>query len=536
MYEIATPNNQHGYSRVPSQARITKLLIYETGAYQDQWRRPYSTNPDGHVFGMFKEHLDGLDHYATANLGSIAQSFLKPASQVDTRTDKIGIPQGWDTRRTRFMMEVEYDHAIGVASRQILTGYTTHVGALPMHGVNGSTNGATYLNVDNDMQFIVNSITPLQTRDEFGPQGHIQHVEVIKPSHVLADNNFTTIYQPDFNERMRPQDLFTVMSRSHVHRVRDDHGNIAGVGSPTLFDGRTVTTKSAALSLRSNVVPSAYVARVMENYNNARVAANDTTQAGGDFYQKARGYSQDGLISQNEVLRMISEIRGEPIGNIFQFKDLVRLDPTIVGRAVGRVSGMTEPLGGLHSVGMSSEWYGRDPMTMAATIISQCVPGIMSELALTHIGFKTHNEFAQSGQYSSVDPSTWLGRQNYQPWFQPYNIQGFGGQNMSKEMQIFETRFWNEVMKDLCQDNQVKFTLDVDCNLMGETVVTIGLDGKNPISYVTPSFADALMTPLVTNNHDHVVNVADDFSTMLQVVLPTDQLDTYGGPLFGDKF
>lgn len=536
MHEIATLNNQQrGYARVPSQARITKLLIYETGAYQEQYRRPYTTNPDGNVFGMFKEHLEGLDHYATANLGAIAQAFLKPSSAVDTRTDKIGIPQGWDTRRTRFMMEVEYDHAIGVAAKQILTGYTTHVGASPVHGVSGTAGAATFLNVEADLQFIVNTVTPLQTRDEFGPQGHVQHVEVIKPSHVLADNNFSTIYTPDFNERMRPQDLFTVMSRSHVHRVRDDRGNIPGVG-PVLFDGRTVQSKQAALSLRSNVVPAAYVARVMENYSNARVAANDNTQAGGDFFQKARGYSQDGLISQNEILRMISEIRGEPIGNSFTYRDLERLDPSIRGRVVGRVSGITQPMANLHQPGMSSEWYGRDPMTMAATIISQCVPGIMSELALTHIGFKMHNEFAQSGNYSSFNPDTWLSRANYQPWFQPYNIQGFGGQNMAREMQIFETRFWNEVMKDLCQDNKVNFTIDVDCNLMGETVVTIGLSGKNPISFVTPSFADALLTPLVTNNHDHVVNVADDFSTMLQVVLPTDQLDTYGGPLFGDKF
>lgn len=528
MNELTTLTG-HGYSRVPMQANITKLLIFETGEYNQQWSRPYTTNFDGHVVNQFHEQLQGLDHYAPANFSGIAQSFLRPSMGVDVHKDGIAIPEGWNSRRCRFLMVVEYDGHLGTRMQEVLTGYTTHVGAMPHGGI--MHHEAQLLTVDHDMQFFVNSTIQLQVQREYGPMGNREIMAVAKNSHVLADNSFGSLFTPEHQEKMRPTDLFAVMSRSHLHRVRDEAGDIPGVG-PRLFDGRSANTNMAALSLRGNVIPSNYVARVMDNYQNAAVTNNDPSRANGDFYANARSYSNDGLVSQDEVLRMIADLRGEPIGNTFRFRDLVRLDATIQGRVMGRTSGRTERMGGLHQVGQTTEWYGQDPSTLAATIISQCVPGIMADIALTRMHFKMHNEMAVSGNYSAVDPTTFLGRPGYQPEMAILNCAGFGDQDLSPAMFAFEKRFWFEVMKDLSFDNQVRFMVEVNADLMGETVVNISLDGRPITQYVTPSFADALLTPLVTKNHEHVVNVANDFNDLLKATIQVDHHDTHGGPLF----
>jgi len=514
----ALMSRPRGFGHVPAEAKITKLLIYETGEYNRQWSRPYTTNFDGHVLNQFHEQLQGLDHYAPANFTGIAQSFIKPAAQVDLNGGGIAIPQGWNSRRCRFMMVVEYDGHLGMRMQEILTGWTEGVGAMPQGGI--LHHEAQPLMVDNDMIFYVNSTIQLQVKSEFGPAGHRETMAVAKNSHVLADPKYGSIFTPGTQERMRPTDLFAVMSRSHLHAVRDEYGNIPGVG-PRLFDGRNAMTNMAALSLRSNVIPAAYMSRVMDNYHNAAVTNNDPSKANGDFYTNARTYSNDGLVSNDEVLRMLADLRGEPIGNTFRFRDLVRLDPTIQGRALGRCSGRTEKITGLHQAGMTKEWDGRDAVTLAATIISQCVPGIMADLALTVMHFRTHNEMAVSGNYSAVDPTTFLGRPGREPDFAIINVAGFGDQDLGPGMYAFEKRFWFEVMKDLCFDNQIRFMLEVNCNLTGETVVNISLDGRPIEQFVTPSFADALLTPLVTNDHNHVVQVANDFNQLLTAVVPT---------------
>lgn len=530
MYELTTPNSR-GFRQTPPQAQITKLLIYETGEYNNQWSRPYTTNLDGHVLGQFQEQLHGMKHYSAANFSGIAQNFMKPATAVDMNRGPIPIVGGWGERRCRFMMVVEYDSHIGTRMQEILTGYTTHVGAQPAGGV--MMGEAQPLSVDYEMKFTVNSTIHLQVRQEYGPAGLRESMSIAKNAHVLADPNFRTMYDNSVQERMRPTDLFAVMSRSHLDALRDEQGQIPGVGN-RLFDARNAQSNMAALSLRGNVIPANYMARVLENWTNAATvtAHQDPTAGQPDIFMSARGYSNDGLVNNDEVLRMISDLRGEPISNIFTFKDLLKLDPTIQHRAIGRCSGMTQRMQGLHQVGQTREWNDRDPMTLAAVIISQCVPGIMADLALTVTAFKMTNEVAVSGGYSAVDPTTFLGRPGYMPEMAWMNVQGFGDQDLSPAIQAFESRFWFEVMKDLCFDNQVRFMLEVHCNLTGETIVNLSLDGRPIEQFVTPSFADALLTPLVTNDHNHVVGVANDFNHLLHAVNPPDQNEPQGRPMF----
>ncbi len=522
------------FSTMTPEAKILSLLIFETGTYEQQWRRTYTTQVDHTVVNQFREQLEGQTHYSAAQMTGIAQSFIKPTTAVQGAINIAG-PGSWNERRCRFMMVVEYDAGLHVKMQEILTGYTTHVGAIRgAHAINAQAD-TTYLTMDHDLQFFVNSTIKVRRITERGPMGVTESLAIASNTHVLADNSVNGgMYNPVHEERMRPTDLFAAMSRSHLHEAQSHN---PGLGS-TIYDTRTAQSKMAALSLRANVIPSNYVARVLDNYKNAAVVTNDPTQGNGnDFYGNARAYSNDGLVTQDAVLKMVGDIRQEPAGNTFRFSDLLRMDPTIERRVMGRVSGATQRIQGLHETGATTKWDGQDSHTLSASIISQCVPGIMADLGLSRLVFKTHNQFIISGNYSRFDQSTHLGAPGNLPEFVEQFACGFADQNLAPAMAAFERRFWFEVMKDLSMDNQIPFALEVNADLAGETIINISLDNNPMEQFATPSFADALLTPLVTNNQQHVQKVAKDFNDLIEAVLQVDESSpTVTGPLFNQQF
>lgn len=521
MNELTTMSNRFGH-RVAQQARILNLFLFETGEYQQQVRRPYVTQMDHRTVMQFQEQLNGLSHYSPQNMSGIAQSFLTPRMKPESNVE---IPGGWNERKCRFMMLVEYDGHMGSRMQEILTGFTTHVGA--QQAGMGTGSGAGLLHVDDELVFIVNSTIKLQRAEEFGPRGRVEHFTVASNTHVFADPNFTTMYQPKHEERMRPGDVFAAIQTAPLRAVAEDTPQQRG-----MFDTRTVNHNQAVLSKRSNVIPTNHVARVFESFNNARTAEyTNPGGSNGDVYGMARGNVLDGLVSDDVVLRIIGEFRGEGAPSSFKFKDLKRMDPNVTNVVRGRVSGMTQKLGDLHNPSMSNQWDGRNNYTLIATILSQCVPGIMSDLGLTRMCFECNNQIAVSGQYSAVNADARFGRPDGMPFFVPTNVRSVSGQSgmdrdLSDAAWKFEHRFWGEVMQGICANNQIPFSLKVNCDLYGETVVTMSFDSGPWEQFVTPSFADALLTPLTTTSQNHLTTVAEDFSVLMNSVMKKE--DSHG--------
>lgn len=521
MQELTTlGTNYNGRGMVNPTVQIVKLVLFETGTYAQQWRRPYETEMTGSTVSLFQEQLEGhTTGYRPADFGGIAQNFLKPSANPEA---PVNITNGWGVRHCRFIMVVEYDEAIGSRMQSIITGYTEHAeGAVGMGGM--SVAGAPgSLSVDQNLVFTINSVIATRRQMEYGPNGQRELVQVADNSHLLADEKFDSMYAPNVQEKMRPTDVFATMMRAPMAKVSNER----------IWDQRTAMVKQAAKSRRSNVIPANFISNVLDNYNNAVIDPSVTAQGDGTVFGQARALAKEAMVNRDTVLKMLADIRCEPIGPNFTFRDLLRLDPTIQNRVVGRVSGRTDRMA-LHEADQTNPWDGSDGITLAATIISQCVPGIMADLALMRVGFRMHNLFAVSGNYSTFDPTTHRSNPNNLPEFVYENIRGLGDQDLAPAAMQFEQRFWYEVMKDLTYGNQVPFSLRVDSDLLGETVVTISLDNCPERQYVTPSFADALLTPLVTGDLERPIRVADDFNTLMQAVVHQPQIQNILTPQSG---
>lgn len=465
--------------------RITKLLIHETGTYNQQYRRPYVTNLEAGTLNALSERLNGADKLMPSMMAGVANQFIAPSA---TPEKEVGIVGGWGERRMRFMMEVEHVYATGVKITEVILGYTNYAGI--------TVSGA----VDPRMEFFVNSTLQVRNSIERTPMGNQTYSSVVDSSHVLADNNFTGLYTPEKDQRMRPEDVYSLMSRSHI----PDMGNT--------LDMRTTLTNQAVKSRRSNSQAANYMAGILDNYKNA-TATSEFGQGAQEILNTARGYAAELPAARDPFLMAISQIRGTAVGNTFSYGDLRSLDPNVDAMTAAVFMQETQRAQ-THSIGQTQLWGGADRDTSVATILSQSVPSLLMDLMLTRIVFKSSNRFIGGEVQTHV-----------------FDAQGFSNVDLSEFVRLFQIRLAHEILKDITYDNQVDFAIEMRVDLLGETWIGIEFDNHPRVDFVTPSFCDALTVPVLTSNQEASMTLARDFDMLFETVQNNTSPAAGGNPI-----
>lgn len=463
-----------------NELRIRSLFIRETGTYNPQWRRPYETNLQGNVLNSLIERLGGAKTLDATLMGGVANQFIRPTPGPEK---EIAMIHGWNEPRMRFLMEVECKSSTGGVVSEIIAGYTDYLGA--------SLSG----NFDHRMEFFVNSTIQLRRSNEMAAFGQRNMSMVANSSHVIVDNDWNNLYKSNREYKMRPEDVFTNMGAAQIAPFSQDGG---------LCDGRTLVTSTAVKSKRANATATSYMSEILRGYT----AANEKSEFGqhpDQIQSIARGITRESVASKDMFLSAIAQIRGTPIGNTFTFNDLMRLDPGAEHVTNVSVIGHTERAN-IHAAGMTSDWSGSDIFTHMASILSQTVPGLLMDLAITEIVFKSTNRTVDGNILTTI-----------------YDANGFNGCDISRQLETFKLKLEYEVIRDITHENQVDYAVEMRVNLIGETWLSLSLDGKPFIDYVTPSFADALLTPIITNDNQRAIRLASDFDTLTTHLIDANQ-------------
>ena len=473
--------------------RITRLLIHETGTYNDQWRRPYETTLDGQTLGVLQERLDGQQDFTPSMMAGIAGQFVKPSV---TPESQIRIVNGWNERRSRFMMTVEHTYMTGGTIIENILGYTSHMGLTPT--------GA----IDPNMEFYVNSTVHVRNTIERTPMGNQNYASVVDASHVVADNNWGAsggMYAPEKEHRMRPTDVFAAMSRTHLPQAS------------SVLDLRTTMTSNAVKSRRTNSMATNYMSHILESYRNAN-AQSDFGMEEASILGQARGFVAEKSATNDPFLSAISNVRGTPVGNTFTWRDLLALDPGVDHVTVVQVMDQVHR-GQVHQAGQTQHWGGTDLETHAASVLSQAVPGLMMNLMLTGVGFKSTNRVTIGGMVQT----------------QFFDAMGFSTGDLKPYLEQFKNRLEHEVLYDLTYGNTMDFALEMRADLLGETWIKISINGGPYVDYVVPSFCDALTTPVITTNQERPLQLASDFillfenaSANMMPGVPGNSIDVFG--------
>ncbi len=461
---------------------IREILIIETGTYNQMYARPYSTDLEPSTLSNITDNVvstyNATGSVTASSLIDVASSFIRPTAAPERL---VQITNGWNEKRLRFMMNVEYEWATGGKTREYITGYTDYCGWNPHSG-----------NMDNDMNFFVSAV--LTTRESMmrDPVGGTYIAEVpVAANQMLSNPHFVDVFHPERLIGLRPQDLFLNMD--------DTQWADMSPGLTNLTDTRLEVKETGLLSSRSNQIPSKYMANVINSYVQANGMAG-TAEHDDVVKRQAHTLAREKMIAHNPFLTAIANNSHRSYGNSTRFtlKDLRAVDPTVDARIVLSVSSPHQ-LQTSHHTGQTENWHGRDALTVAAASIAQAVPGLMSELLLTKVSFISSNNHPD-GALRTVLPNARSFAKNV---------------DMTQNFATFIARLEREIISGITYNNQLSINLTVTADLVGETYITISLDGSPDTPFCMPSFADNLLPVVVTNNQAVVAGVAHDFDTLL---------------------
>ena len=449
---------------------ITKFLIQETGTYNEQFRRPYQTvGDDANVLRVIQSHLLGVETFTPNMMNGIASSFISPTAVFEK---KIDISNGWDQPRMRFMLESVNTDYTGTSTTEVVLGYTDHNGIIAGSG-----------SLDPNMEFYINSIVRVRNSRRITEVGNQSYSSVFDNSHLLVNSNWTDVFDSQPEHQMRPEDIFSTMSRSHLHGLGD------------IIDGRNVGTNVAVKSRRSNNVGGSYMASVVQGYMASSAGLDEFGQNAKEILTEARKNYGELPTLTDPFLSAIAGVRNSPIGKVFTLRDLYRicphLDNVTRAQALLPVERAT-----VHRAGQSEYWDGSDRTTVVATILSQSVPAIMMDLGITNVIFKATNE--TFGNQINVDV---------------FEILGFNDDLDLPGIELIN-KLKNSVLRDISFNGQHSFCIEMKIDLMGETRILISINRENEVEFVTPSFCDALSVPVLTNSEHLNMKIANDFSSL----------------------
>lgn len=493
--------HQLTYNTEPDQPRmenssfiISKMILVETGTYNDMFSRPYHSHLDGQAVNVFREATDNGQNINSSVLSGLAGSILRPAAQPE---GIAAITNGWDTRRFRFMMEIRHAAGLSVHGnvRQIVSGYTDHLGYSAHTGK---------IHLDQNMRFVINSVLTLRDLILTGPSGQYAQTTVSDSCQILNGQ-----YQPGFTQEavaarlMRPQDVFTQMQ---VGMLRD----------ADTFDTRSTFAQGPCMSKRANNIAPTYLANVMTGYKQAMAESNSMTDSMEHILGKARGIVRDSLLSQDEFLSMLNRQFG--YGQTFSvaYKDLCRLSPGLDSHVqVGLREGTR--LAKIHDRGQTCYWQGANNETLMSTIITQSMPTIMMDTMLTKVSLLATNN-VMGGEFVI----TVLGAQSFAD-----------GVDLSPYLTILINRLKTEVLRDLTKNNLITIEFELHADVLGESRITISVDSQPPVDFALPSFADAAFTPVMTYNYETLKVLASDLESLNDNIAGISHM-TPSGPPMGD--
>lgn len=480
-------------SRQDIKVYVEELQLIESGSYGDQFLRPYVTEVKGSIIEKIEERFQKSRRFNPATLAGIANQFIVPDYQT---RGLIDIPNGWGTRRGRFVLTLEINLGTGDRLRQVVMGFTNSVG-FTLSG-----------NVDPNMDFYINNMFMLQERTITGRDGRPERIWVpTQTNDLLSDrDNGGLRGRGDKLFTMRPEDVYSALDSSQTTQLVDD-----------LTDLRTTLSKNAIKSSTSNRLGTRFMAKVLHGRQRSVENNDDFGHSIMDVNARAQGYVSDAYASDDIFLGLLSNIRGTTMTvDNFTMRDLLqidpeadrRCDPKLLDREAKALTNFRED--DVNTLSGGEEW------DRIAALIGIAVPAVMVEHGIHNTSFKVHNRGIGGAWEFIPQRAGSLVR----------------GMDVSYQMEQFEDRIIDELMMPITGGNQFDVGVDLHCRAFGEIDFSLYWDGENHGRFIFPCFTNSIQSPIVTDDRRDVQKMSRDFSDLFEHFLPADGIGKGGGGNF----
>ncbi len=475
---------------VISELYIRKLVLRESGTYNPQFARSYETHLQASSVNALVEKASevGNKAFSPTALSGLASNMISISAAPESN-NPLGIKNGWGSARLLFFMDVWVKDISGAQTEYFIQGYTDYSGL-----------SLQSKSLDPQMVFYINNIVTSRIIEN-GP-----------PSFI--DNNHLLHNSKSFNESpmfvMRPEDVYKMLTSSSFARTMHDTGS----NMPAVYDNRYNLGRNPHMSKRTNSIASNYTSKLLTGFvtasNLADPVANPT-----DTYDAATNYVGENNVSLNPFLSALARQRSSGvIAGEFTWSNLLALQPELNNPSnpilVVAVSGPTQ-MNQSHQAGSTASWASASIETKYAATISQAVPALMLECMLYQVSFSCNNMM-------NIDTAGFSGIYTVMT-----NAMSMSGGATVPDIERFRTRLEFEVLKDISYNNQQKFNLTVKSSVFGETWVSIQIDGGPQYDFVTPTFCDGIITPVVTQDYKKLDSMATGIDNLVSQISDATQ-------------
>jgi len=462
-------------------ASVVKLIIQTAGTYNEQYRRPLTSSADGRIVNMVEDALDRSRNLDALALAVPAFEMLKPAAMPESAAQ---IPNGWATERYRFLLHITIEDHMGVIINHYYTGFTEY------------TDPSFSGQLDPNMVFTINANSSTRTVSTRSPTGMTVYQAPISDNQVVASS---AEYKPDLGV-MSPSKTYSLRPESVIHDIMSEDLRSQ---TDTFLD--TVTMISAPqLSERSNNSAANYMSKMIGGFRNT-ILGNSNEEARDTQLDHLKNLVTSSPFNTDQFLAWLLTRRvNQPTMNLgqhqFTLSELEVFDPTMRSRIVP-----ADTLGAarnFHQVGQSSDWGQSTATVQFATLLAQALPTYMSSMRINVLKLTAHN-LNMTGEIQTLIENC-LGYNN--------------AMDMSPYLPALVQRLNTELFSAISFGNTMPFSVQVMCDLLGETWITLSLAQMPEETFVTPTFCDSLITPMASNQLQNLQNLSHDFGKLFDLV------------------
>jgi hypothetical protein len=360
--------------------------------------------------------------------------------------------------------------------------------------------------IDPHIKFTINSIVTLKPTTTIERGRKVTTMFPQDCSHILANRSFRGLRNTT-DSRIDPFNVTHLMMVQQGIHQDDDAPLYSYVG---------LHTNTPTKVKRSYAQPASYLGSILKSFGDTVVEAtrnNHGVDPQLDHMQLCTGaqaHVSGTAASSDCFLQAVKQVSPEGfMTDYFTLADLERLHPNhpaelfLQGQTRKASTQVSSRYSGsrmgdeAHTTGDTSGWGGTDIETQFAAMISHGLPGLMMELFFTEIHFRATNETPDKSILIEVINAVAI---------EDFDIRGY--------VDTFEHRIISELLNDACMNGMIDFDFECRCDIVTETWISISIAGGRHAPYNTPTFCDAVMTPMLSNN-ENANGLANDLNTIV---------------------
>lgn len=476
----------------------SKVVFVESGTYQAPVLRTYKTNYNDLIIKDYLRDTQNGNAIVPNALNNISSAILTPSAQID---GYVNIENGWTERRLTFLMEILVPDRFSANPRSIvLTGYTDH-------------SERTLVNkmLDPNMKVYFNTSTVLTNMQYRSANGAMYNKKVMMDSSHLLNANVMRNIVKSQQQTYQDHQLWYATPRNVIYEMSNMYGADTGAYPGLQGDFRTQSNElSIDRSRLDNTVPSTYLSKILRGVND-HMSKLDTGGAVDeiDALSNASAAVREQDVSVDGVMVALSMF-----DNSFYLQhgyitwgQLERMIPNIDAVTAVTNRGNVQRKSALPDAvaGNFASWQGANSETLIVARVAQLLPAIMtsSMVAVVTIAFTNDNLTLTPEVRATYGQSL---------------IDGLEFVDIQSQM---ITRFINEVVPTITDQNRSIVNMLIQYNFSTETFINISRNGEPPVPYCVPTFCDAMYTPILGTNKQQLTNIASDLQNIANSVSTT---------------